>query len=246
MKCPFHGDSHASASVSLEENAFICHACGIKGDTYSIIMQHEGVDFREALSIAETVTGQGCSDLRSEYRRSSRVSGKSRSVLAGRLGVVIDPLPGHEQFRGRLAIPYITRSGVVDIRFRALGHEEPKYLGLPGAKTHMYNVRAVMEAENSIAICEGEIDTMVLHYKVGIPAIGVPGANAWKKHYRRMLQDFDTIYVFADGDQPGQDFARSLAREMQGVVTLTLPEGEDVNSIFLQHGKEYFLEKAKA
>lgn len=162
------------------------------------------------------------------------------------LGVVTEPLPGHEQFRGRLSIPYITRSGVVDIRFRALGPEEPKYLGLPGAKTHMYNVRAVIDAEDSIAICEGEIDAMVLHYKVGIPAIGVPGANAWKKHYRRMLQDFEKIYIFADGDQPGQDFARNLAREMQGVVTLTLPEGEDVNSIYLKHGKEYFLEKAKA
>jgi len=35
------------------------------------------------------------------------------------LGVVVDPLPGHEQFLGRVAIPYVTPSGVVDIRFRA-------------------------------------------------------------------------------------------------------------------------------
>lgn len=162
------------------------------------------------------------------------------------LGVVSEPVVGHEQFRNRLSIPYITRSGVIDIRFRALGPEEPKYLGLPGAKTHMYNVRALLEANDTIAICEGEIDTMVLHYKVGIPAIGIPGANAWKPHYTRLLQDFETIYVFADGDQPGYDFAKNLAREIRGVVPLSMPEGEDVNSIFLSEGKEYFLEKVKA
>jgi hypothetical protein len=28
-------------------------------------------------------------------------------------------------------------------------------------------------------------------------------------------------------------------------VNLAMPEGEDVNSMFLAHGKEYFLEKVK-
>lgn len=161
------------------------------------------------------------------------------------LGVVNNPLPGHEQFRGRLAIPYITPTGVVDIRFRALGPQEPKYLGLPGARTRMFNTNSILTAIDRIAICEGEIDALTLSYKVGIPAVGVPGANAWKPHYKRLLQDFDTIYVFSDGDQAGQDFARHLARELNGIVNLTMPEGEDVNSMYLANGKEYFLEKVR-
>lgn len=161
------------------------------------------------------------------------------------LGVVNNPLPGHEQFRGRLAIPYTTPTGVVDIRFRALGPQEPKYLGLPGAKTRMFNTKSILTAVDRIAICEGEIDALTLTYKVGIPAVGVPGANAWKSHYKRLLQDFDTIYVFSDGDQAGQDFARHLARELNGIVNLTMPEGEDVNSMYLANGREYFLEKVR-
>lgn len=160
-----------------------------------------------------------------------------------RLGVVRDPLPGHERFVGRLSIPYITPTGIVDIRFRAIGPEEPKYLGLPGATTHVYNVKALVEADNHISICEGEIDAMTLHLKVGIPAIGVPGANSWKSHYRRLLSDFDTIYVFADGDQAGGDFSKNLAKEMQGVVVLSMPEGEDVNSMYLSKGRNYFIER---
>ena len=159
------------------------------------------------------------------------------------LGVVEEPLPSHEQYRGRLVIPYLTPTGVVDIRFRAMGPEEPKYMGLPGTHTRLYNVIALQEAGDFIAVCEGEIDALTLHYKCGIPAVGVPGATAWKKHYTRILQDFEKVYVFADGDQPGSDFAKNIAKELQSVVTLQMPEGEDVNSQFLQYGYEYFREK---
>lgn len=58
MKCPFHEDSHASAAVNLRENAFKCHGCQMKGDGFAIIMQKEGVQFREAISIAERVLDQ--------------------------------------------------------------------------------------------------------------------------------------------------------------------------------------------
>lgn len=160
-----------------------------------------------------------------------------------RLGVVDEPLTGHEQFRGRLAIPYLTPTGVVDIRFRAMHGEDPKYMGMPGTHTRMYNVVALQEARNFIAVCEGEIDAITLHYKCGVPAVGVPGSQAWKRHYTRILQDFETVYVFADGDQPGSDFAKALSRELSTVVTVNMPDGEDVNSMFLNVGQEYFQQK---
>ena len=162
------------------------------------------------------------------------------------LGVVHDPHTGHDGMLGRLSIPYITNTGVVDIRFRSLDGSDPKYLGLPGAKTHMYNVRGVTEAGDYIAVCEGELDAITLHYAVGIPSIGVPGASNWKTHYRRLLQDFERIYVFADGDKAGHDFARHLAREVSGVVIVNMPEGEDVNSMYLKQGKQYFLDRMAA
>jgi len=43
IKCPFHSDSHASAGVSLGDNIFVCHGCGIKGNGFNIIKLHEGV-----------------------------------------------------------------------------------------------------------------------------------------------------------------------------------------------------------
>lgn len=159
------------------------------------------------------------------------------------LGLVVEPLPGHDSYQGRLAIPYVTQSGVVDIRFRSIGPQEPKYMGLPGNETRLYNVNAVLTADDTIAICEGEIDTITLHYKVGINAVGIPGVNNWKKHYKKLLQDFETVVVFADGDQPGQDFAKKLSREISGMMVINMPEGEDVNSMFLKNGSQWFREK---
>jgi DNA primase len=51
--CPFHNDSIASATYSTEADAFNCFGCGIKGDSYKIIMEREGIGFREAYLFAE-------------------------------------------------------------------------------------------------------------------------------------------------------------------------------------------------
>jgi DNA primase len=160
-----------------------------------------------------------------------------------RLGVVEAPETGHEAYTGRLAIPYMTKTGVVDIRFRSLNPAiEPKYMGMTGAETKMYNVIDVERAGDWIGVCEGELDTITLSGCVGIPCVGVPGANSWKKHYTRLLADFERVFVFADGDQPGKEFASSLARELP-VTIVSMPDGEDVNSIYVKHGADYIRDK---
>jgi DNA primase len=183
--------------------------------------------------------------------------GEAEEYLAGRgitmeqatrarLGVVLEPLTGHEAYLNRLAIPYITRSGVVDIRFRSMDLSEPKYMGMAGATTHLYNVGAFFRAASYISICEGEIDTITLDTVCGIPAVGVPGVNNWKKHYTRLLQDFDKVFLFADGDSAGADFAKSLSRELGNLVVVSMPEGEDVNSMYRLNGVDYFQQKIES
>jgi len=161
-----------------------------------------------------------------------------------RYGVVSEPEVGHEAFIGRLSIPYITKTGVVDLRFRSLNPAvEPKYMGMTGVETKMYNVLDIDRAGDWIGVCEGELDTITLSGCVGIPCVGVPGANSWKKHYTRLLADFERVFVFADGDQPGKEFATSLARELP-VTVVQFPDGEDVNSAYVKYGADYIREKA--
>ena len=179
----------------------------------------------------------GSISLAEDYLRSRVIPLEVARVA--RLGVVEHPEVGHELFRGRLSIPYITKSGVVDLRFRSLNPAvEPKYMGMTGAETKMYNVLDVDRAGDSICVCEGELDTLTISSMVGWACVGVPGANSWKKHYTRLLADFERVFVFADGDQAGTDFARSLARELP-VTIIQMPDGEDVNSAFVKHGANY-------
>ncbi len=180
------------------------------------------------------------------FQAQSYLASRGIPIEAARLaqlGVVAEPEIGHEQYAGRLSIPYITKTGVVDLRFRSLNPAvEPKYMGLTGAETKMYNVLDIDRAGDFIGVCEGELDTITMSSCIGIPCIGVPGANSWKKHYTRLLADFERVFIFADGDQPGTEFARSLARELP-VTIVQLPEGEDVNSMYVSNGAHYFRDK---
>ena len=161
------------------------------------------------------------------------------------LGVVKDALPGHEQYLGRLAIPYITPSGVVDIRFRALGDVDPKYMGMPGAKTSMFNAQTVLTASDYICVTEGEIDCITVSVKTTHPAVGIPGANNWKPFYSKILDDFDTVIVLADGDSAGMDFGKKVSRELGNVNIVQMPEGHDVNSIVMLEGAEFINERIR-
>jgi DNA primase len=161
------------------------------------------------------------------------------------LGVVADPLPGHEQFIGRLAIPYVTPSGVVDIRFRAMKGEEPKYMGMSGAKTTMYNTQACFVAQTYICVTEGEFDCLMMSVKTNHPTIGIPGANNWKPHYSRILDDFDMVVILTDGDNAGTEFGKKIQRELPNANVIPMPEGEDVNSVIIKLGKEWIDERVR-
>ncbi len=159
------------------------------------------------------------------------------------LGFVAEPEIGHEQYRGRLAIPYITPSGVIDIRFRALDSDEgAKYLTRPGASSHMYNVPAFQEDVDVIAICEGEFDTMIAS-QCGVTAVGIAGANNWKDWYHRAFRDYRRVLVLTDGDSAGRELGKRIAQQIDVAVVVPMPDGMDVNEFVQAHGAQALRER---
>jgi len=160
------------------------------------------------------------------------------TALMFRLGFVKNPEAGLEPYQGKLAIPYLTPSGVIDIRFRSLNADSgPKYLSRPGASTHIFNVAALNTDSDVLVICEGEIDTMIAT-QVGFAAVGLPGANNWKPFYTRVLADWEKIMLFCDGDNAGKEMAKTITRELDNVFPIFMPDNCDVNDVYLAEGAE--------
>lgn len=89
MKCCFHSDSHASAVVNYDLNAYKCFACEVKGDVYNLIMNQEGVDFLEAVKFAERISPTSGNPIQPKRSGRRSVSRKPRANL-GRRSTVLD------------------------------------------------------------------------------------------------------------------------------------------------------------
>jgi|TARA_R110000868_G_scaffold376620_1_gene641643 DNA primase len=161
------------------------------------------------------------------------------------LGSVTDPMNGHEMADGWISIPYITAMNhCVGFKFRRLDDGKPKYGSPTGQKAHLYNVVDCTILSKHIVVCEGELDTVIVSGVLGIPAVGIPGVQAWKPHFAKLLNGYDSVYVVGDNDvkedgsNPGAEFAKRVASEVLNSVIVTLPPNMDINDYYLAYGEE--------
>jgi DNA primase len=161
------------------------------------------------------------------------------------LGTVTDPINGHEMYEGWISIPYITALEMcVGYKFRRLDDGKPKYGSPVGQKAHLYNVRDTLVMSPHIVVCEGELDTVITSGVLGIPAVGVPGVQAWKPHFAKLFTGYDTVFIVGDNDikedgtNPGAEFSKRVASEILNSVIVTLPPGMDINDYYLAHGAD--------
>jgi len=157
------------------------------------------------------------------------------------IGIVQGPdvFPSHESVRGFYSIPFLSPTGVLSMRFRRPpGSEAPmKYFSPRGTRSRVFNTNALLNPGHWIAICEGEFDTMAAT-QAGIPAIGIPGVQAWAGYMRNMLSGFSRIIVLADNDDAGQGlkFGEMIAEQLEETKVILAPPGHDVNSTLRELG----------
>src|SRR5579859_1451079 len=149
------------------------------------------------------------------------------------LGYVAQPLPGEERFRGMISIPYITPTGVVAVKYRDVsGYGQGKYAQQHGQKGRLYNTSVFFSDAQVIGICEGEMDAIAASEHIGIPSIGVPGVEGWKGYWAHLLKDFRKVFIFADGDTQGREFAWEMAETIGWRAQIVkCPDDEDVSSL---------------
>ncbi|MFJ3775202.1 toprim domain-containing protein [Streptomyces sp. NPDC090075] len=166
-------------------------------------------------------------------------------AVANRLGLVADPAPGHEKYRGMLAIPYLDRNGQpLTVRFRCLqehNHRDyfhGKYNTITADIPRMYGVGSIHQAGAEIHVTEGELDRIILR-KLGLHAVAIPGANMWFGRHRRMLAGFNRVWVWSDPDDAGAELLGKITRALRSAKAVRLKA--DVTDTYLAGGADALL-----
>lgn len=159
-----------------------------------------------------------------------------------RLGVVSDPFPGHEKFRGWLAIPYLNVDGKpLSMRFRCLENHNHrdffhgKYMSISEEPSRVFNVGAIHRADDEIHVSEGELDALILSKVFDGLGAGFPGARSWSGHHRRMLAGFSRVWVWGDPDDAGAEFVQKVTRSLRNAKGVRLRDG-DVSDTYVAGG----------
>ena len=174
-------------------------------------------------------------------------------VLAGLLAPS-DKGSAYDRFRGRLMFPIKNLSGrVIAFGGRIIADEDnAKYIN--SADSPLYkkgdNLYGLFQARRSISVAgsamltEGYMDVLTLHQFGYTNACGVLGTALTREQVKRLAGFCSTLELLFDGDGAGRKAAlRScemiLARGLACRVVL-MPEGEDIDSLLHETGREAF------
>jgi DNA primase len=106
----------------------------------------------------------------------------------------------------------------------------------------LFNVNAFFQPSATICVTEGELDALAVQQATGLPAVGYPGTSGWKQFYARCFSGYSQVLVIADGDEPGREAAKSVAKEVgrmaDTVRVVRLDDGLDASSVLASHGAD--------
>jgi DNA primase len=72
VRCCIHDDTRRSAVIDTYENLYFCHTCGKGGTAVDIIMEKEGLGYKDAVSRADEIIAGNGGAVQSEHRRRNR------------------------------------------------------------------------------------------------------------------------------------------------------------------------------
>lgn len=159
----------------------------------------------------------------------------------------------YDRFRERLMFPISDLSGrVIAFGGRILSSGEPKYINSSDTAIykkgdHLYGLaqaRRTIAHEGRALLTEGYMDVLSLHQFGYTNACGVLGTSLTSNQVQRLAGFCSTVDLIFDGDRAGRKAAmRSSEMILQrglGCRVLLMPEGEDVDSILQNQGRDAF------
>ncbi len=176
------------------------------------------------------------------------------AIEAGLLGRSEKTGRGYDRFRGRLIFPIRSLSNqVIAFGGRIIGNEdEAKYINSSDSLIYkkgdqiygLAQARKGISLQGNVLLTEGYMDVLTLHQFGYANAVGVLGTALTPEQIKRLSGFTSHIILLFDGDRAGRKAALRasemiLSRGLKCTVVL-LPEGEDIDSLLHNEGKEAF------
>jgi len=240
--CPAHDDKEPSLHVSLqgEKVLFHCFAgCSFEAICDALhIKPHElfvGDDSTRSEPVPEGLTLEAfarAKHLEGELLRQAQVT---QGSYQGKPAILFRYRDGDGNLK---AIRY--RIALTGDCFRWQKGAEPKKL----AYGEWWLPQWREKGKRVVVLVEGESDALTL-WQVGVPAIGIAGANSLNEYHAKLLDGFEVV-VWQEPDSGGRTFARKACELFQNVRVIQAPDGiKDASELWLKHVTEHG-EQAKA
>ncbi len=200
-----------------------------------------------------------------EALRRALLSDNCQEAMIASAGLTIQPDDGrtaYDRFRGRVMFPIEDRKGrVIAFGGRIMGDGEPKYLNSPETPLfhkggHLFafaRARAPVHDGADLIVAEGYMDVIALHQAGFEGAVAPLGTALTEDQILLLWRLADEPFLCFDGDNAGgraatraAERALPLLKPGKSLRFVTLPSGEDPDSLIKTQGPQTFKEALQA
>lgn len=215
--CPFHKDGqekHFSFNVNMQNGLWLCHTCGERGNIVQLVSRLKEISEEDAKELI--LDEVGFLDV-NEIPYSLEQFSKEKNL----------PVPFLQQNNVSsaegiyISFPYYDEeNNLVKVRYRKHPYSETRFSwSMDNNPTTLYGLWKLNTFEKKyIVLVEGETDALSLWYH-NIPTLGVPGANAFKKEYAKILEQFEKVYIHLEIQEENDAYKKFLKAICQSGIS---------------------------
>lgn len=247
--CPFHHEN--TASFTVFEDGWKCFGCGAHGSNVDLLLKASLAS--KPLEAAKMIAERFGIETGKE-KKPGRQQVLTLPEYAAYVKLLQDSLAKTfhlEETPKGIAIPYRDENGkVVSVQIRhrlAKGKGKDARFSWREGKPYLYGAWAIprwKEKETKqVLLCEGASDVQVCWFNQ-IPALGIPGASAFKPEWVSLLLPFPELAIIQEPGEAGEKFVRSICAALKEasyrgqIKAVILPE-KDPRDLWLKCGERF-------
>lgn len=241
--CPFHAED--TPSFTVFEDGWKCFGCGAHGSNIDLLLKAGLAS--SPLEAAKMIADKFGIEVKEEKSRTRKPLTLPEYASHVNLSedFLVKTFHLRETSKG-LEMPYLNEAREeVATRLRTRLKAREGSLWPKGTTPTLYGLWGLerIKKAGNVLLVEGESDTQVCWFNQ-TPALGIPGAQAFKKEWASLLLPFSLIAIIQEPGVAGEKFVKSITGALkeasyQGQVKAVSLSEKDPRDLWLKHGERF-------